>query len=88
MALTLKATKMTVTFPTKYIDILEKLNQVDAIAYGHTRNYLAGAVTQLSPYLFTTLITWIHYGTKEKLVPVFYYWSPRISTNFQCVNGL
>lgn len=42
---------MTLTFPTHYSAILEKLNQVDAIKYGHTRNYLSGAVTQLSPYL-------------------------------------
>lgn len=39
------------TFPTRYDDILARVEQVDAIAYGKTRNFLNGAVTRLSPYL-------------------------------------
>lgn len=38
-------------FPTNYTAILERLNQVDPVLYGKTRNYLDGAVTYLSPYI-------------------------------------
>lgn len=35
----------------KYSSLLDSLNQIDPIAYGKTRNFVAGAVTRLSPYV-------------------------------------
>jgi len=37
-------------FPTKYGEILARIQQIDPIQYGSTRNYLGGAITYLSPY--------------------------------------
>ncbi len=39
------------TFASDYQTILEKLDQVDPVKYGGTRNYVDGAVTYLSPYI-------------------------------------
>lgn len=44
-------------FPTKYIDIIAKINAVDPLKYGKTRNYLNGAVTHLSPYISRGIIS-------------------------------
>ena len=34
-------------FTTDYTDILDKINSIDPIEYGRTRNYIHGAVTHL-----------------------------------------
>jgi deoxyribodipyrimidine photo-lyase len=44
-------------FPTKYDEILARIEQVDPIQYGETRNYLDGAVTYLSPYIARGVIS-------------------------------
>lgn len=44
-------------FPTSYQSILEKIDQIDPIKYGKTRNYIDGAVTYLSPYISRGVIT-------------------------------
>lgn len=44
-------------FETAYEKILEKIHQVDPIRYGHTRNYIDGAVTRLSPYISRGVIS-------------------------------
>ncbi len=38
-------------FPTSYADIIKKLEVIDPVRYGFSRNYKHGAVTQLSPYI-------------------------------------
>ena len=38
-------------FATQYHQILQKLDDIDPIAYGKSRNFLWGAVTYLSPYI-------------------------------------
>ena len=38
-------------FSTNYSEIISKINDIDPIKYGQTRNYLNGAVTKLSPYI-------------------------------------
>lgn len=38
-------------FSPHYTDVLAAIDAIDPIAYGETRNYLAGAVTRLSPYI-------------------------------------
>jgi deoxyribodipyrimidine photo-lyase len=42
---------------TQYQDILEQLNDIDPIKYGKTRNFINGAVTQLSPYISRGVIS-------------------------------
>lgn len=44
-------------FETEYSKIVEKIQQVDPIQYGHTRNYKDGAVTYLSPYISRGVIS-------------------------------
>lgn len=44
-------------FPTKYDEILARIEQVDPIQYGATRNFLDGAVTYLSPYIARGVIS-------------------------------
>ncbi|WP_186755813.1 FAD-binding domain-containing protein [Echinicola salinicaeni] len=44
-------------FPTEYNQIIHRLDQVDPIAYGRSRNFLDGAVTHLSPYLSRGVIS-------------------------------
>ncbi len=39
------------TFPTDIASIWSRVNHIDPVAYGQTRNYLGGAVTYLSPYI-------------------------------------
>ena len=38
-------------FPTKYNEILNKIESIDPIKYASTRNYKNGHVTKLSPYI-------------------------------------
>ncbi len=35
----------------KYNSLLDSLNEIDPIAYGKSRNFVAGAVTRLSPFV-------------------------------------
>ena len=49
--------KKSVTFPTDYDSIIERIHRVDPIQYGKTRNYTAGAVTYLSPYVSRGVIS-------------------------------
>ena len=44
-------------FPIQYSDILVKLDQVDPVAYGKSRNFIDGAVTYLSPYISRGVIS-------------------------------
>ena len=44
-------------FVTNYKEILDKLDAIDPLAYGKTRNYLNGAVTYLSPYISRGVIS-------------------------------
>ncbi|TAH20286.1 MAG: deoxyribodipyrimidine photolyase [Cytophagales bacterium] len=45
------------SFSTKYEEIIDKINMIDPIEYGRTRNYLNGAVTKLSPYISRGVIS-------------------------------
>jgi deoxyribodipyrimidine photo-lyase len=44
-------------FETKTDKILERVEQIDPIQYGRTRNYTDGAVTRLSPYISRGVIS-------------------------------
>jgi deoxyribodipyrimidine photo-lyase len=44
-------------FATDYKMILEKIDQIDPLKYGSTRNYVDGAVTGLSPYISRGVIS-------------------------------
>ena len=44
-------------FPTDIASIWNRIDSVDPIAYGHTRNYLQGDVTYLSPYISRGVIS-------------------------------
>jgi len=44
-------------FPTDYESILQRVDQIDPIAYGRSRNYTDGAVTYLSPYISRGIIS-------------------------------
>jgi len=44
-------------FPTKYEQILQRMQSIDPIRYGQTRNYLNGGVTYLSPYISRGVIS-------------------------------
>ncbi len=44
-------------FPVQYDAILNKLDQLDPVEYGKTRNYLDGQVTRLSPYISRGVIS-------------------------------
>lgn len=46
-----------IDFPTSYTTILDRVNSVDPIAYGPSRNYVDGAVTYLSPYISRGVIS-------------------------------
>ncbi|MFM7080301.1 MAG: FAD-binding domain-containing protein [Bacteroidota bacterium] len=48
---------MRTDFPTNYASILERINQIDPLAYGKSRNFLNGAVTYLSPYVSRGVIS-------------------------------
>jgi deoxyribodipyrimidine photo-lyase len=44
-------------FPTDYKSILERIDEIDPVSYGKTRNYIDGAVTGLSPYISRGVIS-------------------------------
>ncbi len=44
-------------FPTDYYTILKKIEAIDPIQYGKTRNFADGAVTYLSPYISRGVIS-------------------------------
>jgi deoxyribodipyrimidine photo-lyase len=44
-------------FPTDYPSILQRLDEIDPLAYGRTRNFIDGAVTYLSPYISRGVIS-------------------------------
>ncbi len=48
---------MDVQFETSYDAILEKIDQIDPLMYGKTRNFVDGAVTYLSPYISRGVIS-------------------------------
>ncbi len=48
---------MDLQFGTNYNSILKKLGEIDPVKYGKTRNYVAGAVTRLSPYISRGVIS-------------------------------
>jgi deoxyribodipyrimidine photo-lyase len=46
-----------ITFPTNYDSIIERLDKIDPVQYGKTRNFTDGAVTYLSPYISRGVIS-------------------------------
>ena len=44
-------------FPTTYNEITQRINAIDPVKYGNTRNFVDGAVTYLSPYISRGVIT-------------------------------
>ena len=44
-------------FPTQFSDIYQRLKSIDPEKYSHTRNYVDGAVTYLSPYISRGVIS-------------------------------
>jgi deoxyribodipyrimidine photo-lyase len=44
-------------FPTQYLEIIERIKNINANKYTQSRNHLEGAVTYLSPYLTRGVIT-------------------------------
>lgn len=46
-----------ISFPVRYDEILQRINQLDTERYSKTRNYYDGAVSYLSPYLSRGVIT-------------------------------
>lgn len=53
-------------FETDYEAILKEIEQIDPMKYGHSRNYIDGAVTYLSPYISRGVIS-----TKQVLDSIF-----------------
>ena len=49
--------KNKVSFPTDYGTIVERVNSIDPLQYGKTRNFIDGAVTYLSPYISRGVIS-------------------------------
>lgn len=46
-----------VTFPTDYASILDRIHQIDPVEYSKTRNFIGGQVTYLSPYISRGVIS-------------------------------
>jgi deoxyribodipyrimidine photo-lyase len=46
-----------IAFPTDYPSILERVDKIDPVLYGKTRNFVDGAVTYLSPYISRGVIS-------------------------------
>lgn len=44
-------------FPTRFEEILTRIDELDVFAYSKSRNYLEGTVSRLSPYISRGLIT-------------------------------
>ncbi|CAN5509114.1 hypothetical protein BH11BAC3_BH11BAC3_23510 [soil metagenome] len=51
------ADDVAVDFPTSYQQIIERMNHVNPVNYGKTRNFINGAVTYLSPYISRGLLS-------------------------------
>ncbi|MFM9837505.1 MAG: FAD-binding domain-containing protein [Cyclobacteriaceae bacterium] len=49
--------KKEASFPTDYRSIIERVNNIDPLKYGKTRNFIDGAVTYLSPYISRGVIS-------------------------------
>ncbi|MCB0847212.1 MAG: deoxyribodipyrimidine photolyase, partial [Bacteroidetes bacterium] len=49
--------KIKETFATEYTEILARIDQIEPIKYGQTRNFIDGAVTRLSPYISRGVIS-------------------------------
>lgn len=48
---------MELQFATDYSTILKKIDQIDPLKYGRTRNFVDGAITYLSPYISRGVIS-------------------------------
>lgn len=46
-----------IAFPTDYNSIIDRINKIDPVQYGKTRNFIDGAVTYLSPYISRGVIS-------------------------------
>ncbi|CAN5550968.1 hypothetical protein BH10BAC4_BH10BAC4_07030 [soil metagenome] len=46
-----------ISFPTDYQSILQRIEEINPIQYGRTRNFMDGAVTYLSPYISRGVIS-------------------------------
>ena len=57
---------ITTTFPTELQAILDRVANLDAVAYGSSRNYIDGSVSYLSPYISRGVIS-TNYVYKELL---------------------
>lgn len=44
-------------FPTEYDEILQRIEKIDPVKYGKSRNFIDGAVTYLSPYISRGVIS-------------------------------
>jgi len=44
-------------FPTDYAEILQRIDKIDPVKYGSSRNFIDGAVTYLSPYISRGVIS-------------------------------
>ncbi len=44
-------------FPTYWVEILQRVHNIDPIKYGSTRNFINGSVTYLSPYISRGIIS-------------------------------
>jgi deoxyribodipyrimidine photo-lyase len=44
-------------FPTSYVEVLQRIRNIDPIKYGSTRNYINGSVTYLSPYISRGIVS-------------------------------
>ncbi|MFK7811154.1 MAG: FAD-binding domain-containing protein [Maribacter sp.] len=44
-------------FPTNYDDIIRRVEKIDPVKYGKSRNYIDGAITYLSPYISRGVIS-------------------------------
>ena len=48
---------MELAFETDYESILKKMDRIEPMQYGRTRNYVNGAVSYLSPYISRGVIS-------------------------------
>jgi deoxyribodipyrimidine photo-lyase len=46
-----------IQFPTYYASVLARIDEIDPLVYGRTRNFIDGAVTYLSPYISRGVIS-------------------------------
>lgn len=46
-----------IQFPTDYASVLARIDEIDPLMYGRTRNFIDGAVTYLSPYISRGVIS-------------------------------